>query len=114
MRYKNSVTYIQYQIDRVLWLYKNFAYIYVDDIVIFFRTLTEYLMHLNAIFFMLKENNILIKPIKAFLAYPTVQLLGQKVMALGLSISKEKLRVIAKLKFSSNLRQLKTYLGLIE
>lgn len=69
-------------------------------------------MHLNAIFSMLKENNILIKPTKTFLAYLIVQLLGQKVMSLGLLILKEKLRIIAKLEFSSNLRQLEIHLGL--
>ena len=112
MGYKNSIAYVQRQIDRLLWPYKNFARAYVDDIVIFSRTLTEHLTHLNAIFSMLKENNISIKPTKAFLAYPTVQLLGQKVTSLGLSTSEEKLRAIAKLEFPSNLRQLETYLGL--
>ena len=61
---------------------------------------------------MLKENNILIKPTKVLLVYPTIQLLGQKVASLGLSTLEEKLRAIAKLKFPSNLRQLETYLGL--
>ena len=75
MGYKNSVVYVQRQIDRPLWPYKNFAHTYVDDIVIFFQTLTEHLMYLNAIFSMLKKNNILIKLIKAFLAYPIIQLL---------------------------------------
>ncbi len=59
------------------------------------------------------ENNILVKPTKAFLVYPTLQLLGQKVTSFGLSISEEKLKAISKLKFPLNLRQLETYLGLI-
>lgn len=63
---------------------------------------------------MLKENNILIKSTKAFLAYPTVQLLREKVTSLGLLILEEKLRAIAKLEFSSNSRQLETYLNLTE
>ena len=62
---------------------------------------------------MLRENNILVKPTKVFLAYPTRQLLGQKVTSFGLSILEEKLKAISKLKFSLNLRQLKIYLGLI-
>ena len=61
---------------------------------------------------MLKENNISVKPTKAFLAYPTVQLLGQKITSLDLSTSEEKLREISKLKFPLNLRQLEPYLGL--
>ena len=112
MRYKNSVAYVQRQIDRLLWPNKKFARTYVDDIVIFSQTLTEHVQHLKSIFSMLRENNISVKPTKAFLAYPTVQLLGQKVTSLGLPTSEEKLKAISKLKFPLNLRQLETYLGL--
>lgn len=63
---------------------------------------------------MLKENNILIKPTKVFLAYPIVQLLGQKDTFPSLSTLKEKLGAISKLEFPLNLRQLETYLGLIK
>lgn len=112
MEYKNSFAYIQRQIDRLLWPYKNFACKYINDIVIFSRILAEHLTHYNAIFSMLKENNILIKPIKDFLANPIVQLLKQKVTSLGLSTSEKKLRAIAKLEFFSSLKQLETYLGL--
>lgn len=38
---------------------------------------------------MLKEKHISVKPTKAFLAYPTVRLLGEKVISLGLSILEE-------------------------
>ncbi len=61
---------------------------------------------------MLRENNISVKLIKAFLAYPTVQLFGQKVTSFGLSALEEKLKAISKLKFPLNLRQLEIYLGL--
>lgn len=61
---------------------------------------------------MLKENNISIKPINAFLVYPIVILLGQKVIFLGLLILEKKLRAILKLEFFLNLRKPKTYLAL--
>lgn len=109
MGYKNSVAYVQRHMDRLLWPYRGFARAYVDDMVIFSKTLTDHLMHLKAIFTMLTENNISIKPTKAFLGYPTVQLLGQKVTSFGLSTSEDKLKAISKLKFPLNLE---TYLGL--
>ena len=102
--YKNSVAYIQRQIDRLLWPNKKFAHAYIDDIIIFSQTLTEHIQHLKFIFSMLKKNNILVKPTKAFFAYPTIQLLGQKVTSLGLLTSEEKLKAISKLKFPLNLR----------
>lgn len=76
MEYKNLVAYVQRQIDKLLWPYKNFAHTYIDNIIIFSWILIEHLTHLDTIFSMLKVNNISIKPTKVFLAYPIVQLLG--------------------------------------
>lgn len=95
---------MQRQIAKLLSSYKKFAHVEIDDIIIFSQTLTDYLMYLKAIFSMLKENNISIKPIKAFLVYPIVQLLGTNVTSFSLSILDEKLKAILKLKFPLNLK----------
>ena len=112
MGYRNSSAYVQRQIDRVLRLCRRFARAYVDDIVIFSRSLTEHLSHLRKVFGILSKSNISIKPGKAFIGYPSVNLLGQKVNSLGLATDEEKLRAIASLSFPTNLAQLETYLGL--
>ena len=114
MRYKNSSVYVQRQIDRLLRAYRKFVKAYVDDIVIFSRIWQEHVNHLRQIFIKLISVNIFIKFIKAFIDYSSVQLLSQKVNSLDLFISEKKLRVIAKLQFSRTLRQLKTYLDLID
>lgn len=111
MKYKNFPAYVQRQIDRVLRAQRKFARVYIDDIVIFSRTLQEHLLHLREVFDVLKTNNIFIKPGKAFIEYPSIRLLSQKVDSLGLVISEDKLAAIAKLKFPTSLRQLETYLG---
>ena len=112
MGYKNSPSYVQRQIDRILRPYRTFARAYVDDIVIFSKTLDEHVQHLRQVFSVLKQNNISVKPSKAFLGYPTVHLLGQKVDSLGLATTEQKLAAISKLKFPKTLRQLEHYLGL--
>ena len=112
MGYKNSPAYVQRQIDRLLREYRHFARAYVDDIVVFSRTKAEHEAHLRKVFSVLGKNNISIKPTKAFLGYPSVSLLDQKVDSLGLATSEEKLKAIAKLRFPRTLRQLETYLGL--
>lgn len=58
------------------------------------------------------EYNISIKPIKFFLNYPYVGLLGQQVNSLGLTTLKEKLWTIKHLTYSETLGALKYYLGL--
>lgn len=112
MGYRNSPAYVQRQIDRVLRPYRNFAKAYVDDIVIFSKSLAEHRAHLTKVFDVLAKNNISVNPAKAFIGYPSVNLLGQKVTSLGLCTDEEKLKVIANLTFPKTLGQLETYLGL--
>jgi len=61
---------------------------------------------------MLTNVGILIKPPKAFLGYPSVQLLGQHVDSLGFATAEEKLEAIAQIEFPKTLKDLETYLGL--
>lgn len=112
MGYKNSPAYVQRQIDRILRLYRAFARAYVDDIIVFSKTAEEHAEHLRKIFDVLSANNISINPKKAFIGYPSVNLLGQRVNSLGLSTDEEKLKAIATLSFPTNLSKLETYLGL--
>lgn len=112
MGYKNSPAYVQRQIDRLLRAQRKFARAYVDDIVIFSETQADHEAHLHEVFSVLQANNISIKAAKAFVGYPSVALLGQRVDSFGLATSAEKLKAIAKLRFPRTLKQLETYLGL--
>ena len=112
MGYKNSPAYVQRQIDRVLRPYRSFARAYIDDVVIHSATVEEHIQHLRQIFGLFSKHHISINPKKAFLGYPSVTLLGQKVNSLGLSTSEEKLQAIAKLSFPQSLSALETYIGI--
>ena len=114
MGYKGSVVYVQRQINRILRPYKDFFTAYVDDIIVFFRTLPEHLQHLALIFQTFIETGIFIKPTKAFIGFPSMQLLGQHVDSLGLATSEEKIRIISQLAFPNSLRKLEIYLGLTD
>jgi hypothetical protein len=113
MRYKNSSAYVQRQVDR---LFRDliFVKIFIDDIIIFFKDLASHLTHLRKMFFILITNEIFVNSKKVFLRYEFVQLLDQRIDSLELSTDEEKLKAIFKLKFSRTLKQLKTYLDLID
>lgn len=111
MGYKNSPSYVQRQIDRLLRRF-TFARAYVDDVVIYSKSLQEHVEHLRQIFNLFMQSGISINPFKAFLGYPSVQLLGQKVDSLGLWTAEDKLRAIAKISFPETLSKLETYLGM--
>ena len=112
MSYKNSSTYVQRQIDRILRQHRNYARAYVDDIVIFFKSLKEHEEHLRRVFITLSQVNIFIKFAKVFIEYSIVNLLDQRVDSLDLATTKNKLKTISKLRFSRNLQQLEIYLDL--
>ena len=110
--YRNSPAYVQRIIDRILRPFRHFCRAYVDDIIIFFTSLEEHLKHLNLVFQTLSDMNIHLTPTKAFLEYPSVQLLDQHIDILRLTISENKLTAIRNLKFSRTLATLKRYLGI--
>lgn len=112
MSYKNSPIYVQRQIDRLLRKFRKFARAYIDDVVVYSKTLEEHLNHLRQIFNLFVESGISVNPKKTFLGYPSVQLLGQKVDSLRLWTAEDKLQAIAKLSFPETLAKLETYLGM--
>ena len=112
MGYRNSPAYVQRMIDRILRPFRHFCRAYVDDIVIFSGSLEEHTRHLAQVFKALDTMNIHLAPNKAYLGYPSVHLLGQRVNALGLATAEEKLWAIKNLEFPKTLAALDKYLGL--
>ena len=114
MGFKNSPPYVQRQIERILrkqgcW---KFARAFVDDVVIFSKSLEEHLEHLDCVFAAFDEMNLTLSGKKCFLGFPSIELLGQHVNRLGVSTSQQKLEAIAKLKFPTHVKELEHYLGL--
>ena len=114
MNYKNFSTYVQRQINRILRFHREYVYAYINDIIIFFKTLKNHVKHFYQTFNTLNSNNIFLQSMKVFIDYSIVQLLNQKVNFFDLTTIENKFRIIALLKFLKNFRQLKNYLSLIE
>ena len=114
MSFKNTSSYVQQKIDNILREFKTFCKVYINDIIIFSKTLQTHIQHFHLIFDLFTNLNINLFSIKSFLDYSTIQLLKLKVDAFELSTSKEKLKVIASLKFFKLLQDLKIYLEFTE
>ena len=98
MKYRNFSFYVQRQINRILRSYR-FAKTYMNDIVIFFKTLQKHLNHLRQIFDVLSVNNISMNSNKAYIEYSSVNLLKQHVNFFELVTKNQKLKIIAKFTF---------------
>ena len=87
IKFKNNPAYVQKQINGLL---KPFDFIktYVDDVIIFNRTLKDHANHFHEIFGLFDKMNIALKPSKSYIGYPTMMLLGQKIDNFGLNIAK--------------------------
>ena len=109
MRFRNSFFYVQRQINRVLRLYKNFSRTYIDDIMIFFKIEQKHIDHLQKIFNVLTDNNIIVNSLKTYIEFFSIILLSQRVTSLNLSTNAEKLRAILNLIFSRTLEELEIY-----
>lgn len=99
MKYKNNSMYVQKQIDRVLKFCWKFARVYIDDVVIFFKTLNDYLKDLRSIFSLLSANNIFINFVKIFIDYSSAKSLNQHVNSFDLFINREKMKIISEFVF---------------
>ena len=111
MGYCGLAAYAQRRINIILRGHEAYAKAYIDDIVIFSATLEQHLSHLDAVFRLFVEHNVALNPQKAYIGYPSITLLGQKMNGLGLISAAEKIAAISNWKFSRNLKLLESYLG---
>src|SRR6266496_880401 len=77
MSYQKSLSYAQHMMNMILCSYKFFVCCYIDDIVIFSKTLENHLQHLNMIFSLFNRLEITFKRIKTHLNYLSIILLDQ-------------------------------------
>src|SRR5947207_9155253 len=85
---------------------------YIDDIVIFSNMLKDHINHLDQVFGCFTCLQISLNPVKSFVGFPNIHLLGQCVDFLELTTVEDKIRAITALFFSENLQTLKTYLDM--
>ena len=91
---------------------REFAKIFIDNIVIFSRIKKKYLKHLKTIFKRLFSYDVTLNSIKVFLNFSFLILLNQVINALRLIIAKKKLIAIIPLIFSRILSAFEVYLKL--
>ena len=90
----------------------RFALIYIDDIIIFSKSVEEHLSHLEEVFKRLRGANVKLNPKKCSFVKQKVEYLGHVVTPDGISPDPGKVRVVQDFPTPTNLKQLRTFLGL--
>jgi hypothetical protein len=113
MKHRNTKTYVQREMNNIL---RDYSWIktYIDDVIVFSKTLKKHLNHLSQLFALFEKLNITLKTKKTYLDYLSISLLRQKVDSLDFITAKDKLKAIVKLSFFKTLRDLKKYLNAID
>ena len=90
----------------------RFTLIYIDDIIIFSKSVEEHLSHLEEVFRRLRQANVKLNPKKCNVVKQKVEYLGHVVTPDGISPNPDKVRVVQEFPTPSNFKELRNFLGL--
>src|SRR5947207_5428514 len=114
MSYQESSSYAQHMMNMIFRFHKFFTHCYINDIVIFSKTLKNHLKHLNTVFNLFDKMRITLKKVKTHLDYSSIILLNQQVDDFDMISSKKQIAVLQDLLFLKILKNLKIYLDLTD
>ena len=109
---RNAAQTFQRLIDEVL-RGLDFAYAYIDDVLIASSSEAEHLAHLDILFNRLSEYGIVINPSKCIFGAASLEFLGHQNSVHGISPLPQKVQAIQDFPAPSSLRKLREFLGLV-
>jgi hypothetical protein len=87
--------------------------VYLDDVIIFSKSLTEHVQKLKAIFDRFRETNLKVQLDKSHFLRKEVLYLGHTITSEGLKPNDDKIEAILKYPLPESVTQIKSFLGLI-
>ncbi|CAM8999173.1 unnamed protein product [Rhodiola kirilowii] len=91
----------------------QFKVVYLDDIVVYSRSLEEHLQHLCKVFRVLRENELYVKKEKCSFAQPVVLFLGHKICKGRLMMEDRKIQAIQTWEPPTKVPEMRSFLGLV-
>ncbi len=86
--------------------------VFVDDILIYSKTLAEHEMHLRQVFEILHTNQMQVKLSKCSFAQPSLAYLGHIISEHGVATDPEKIQVVKTWPVPVNVKEVRSFLGL--
>ena len=109
----NAPSTFQRLMERVLsGLHWSTCLVYIDDIIVFSRTVQEHFLDLAGVFQRLKEAGLKVKPKKCHLFRTKVKYLGYVVSSGGVQTDPEKVKCVLDWPVPSTQKELRQFLGL--
>lgn len=111
---KNAPSTFQRVMDNILrdYLYKS-CFVYMDDIVIFSKSLQEHLIHVKQIFDKLKHYNLKVQLDKSEFLRKEVGFLGHVITAEGIKPNPAKIKAVQEYPLPKSIKEIRAFLGLV-
>ncbi|WMV37254.1 hypothetical protein MTR67_030639 [Solanum verrucosum] len=90
----------------------DFVVVYLDDIVIYSRTLDEHVNHLSMVLSQLRKYTLYVKMEKCKFAQQEIKLLGHLVSKTQVRMDPKKVQVIVDWKAPRSMKDLRSFIGL--
>ena len=87
--------------------------VYIDNIVVYSKTLEDHLTHLDEVLKVIIKANITLSPPKCHIGYQSLILLGQRVSRLGISTHEERVDAIQAVLPPVKVASLQSFLGMV-
>jgi len=87
--------------------------VYIDDIIIYARTIEEFLFRVEQVLSRLAQFNVRLKPSKCFFGYTKVVFLGHVFSKDGYCLSNERKQGVLAMAVPKTLKQLRSFLGVV-
>ncbi|CAF1383777.1 unnamed protein product [Rotaria sp. Silwood1] len=92
---------------------RQFALVYIDDIVVYSRSFEEHLKHIHQVLSILSQHNFQLNPSKCSIFHQQIHYLSHTVSEQGVKPNHEKIQAIIKLREPSTLAEANKFLGAI-
>jgi hypothetical protein len=110
---RNAPGTFQRLMDKVLKDYiGDFVEVYVDDIMIYSKSLEDHMIHIEKVLQKLKEYNLVIKLKKCRFCQKKIEFLGHEIGEEGLKPNSKKIEAIMKIQEPKTITEVRSFLGL--
>ena len=109
MKLNNTFKFFQSRMEKIFGFYFwKFVFVYMNDIIVYFRDSEIHLHHFDEIFRLLKKSEMTLTLKKCHFVYFNIKTLKHYVFRLRFSILKKKIQAIRDFRFSRTFRELET------
>jgi hypothetical protein len=110
---KNSPPSFQRVMADILSPCRQFALVYIDDIVVYSRSFEEHIKHIHQLLSILSQHNFQLNPSKCSIFRQQIDYLSHTISEQGVKPNNEKIQAIIKLREPSTLAEANKFLGSI-